>query len=157
PHAAAGRGTFVFVLNSSTSPFFGAGTGSEIIAVFTRDGEATWGTTRVAASSIGDPQHVHPAIFMSPDSKRVTVSYYVQQVDSRLRTDVATLKFDGKRLRVKDQQPLSSITFDLTPSNVVRTPTSTTNYDRTIVPCYDIGEYQTLAASKSGDEGDDVT
>ena len=51
--------------------------------------------------------------------------------------------------------PLSSTAFDLTPSNVVRTPTSTTNYDRAIVACYDIGEYQTLAQSQRGDDDDD--
>src|SRR5262245_1716264 len=156
PHAAAARGTFVFVLNRSTSPVFGNGTGSDIIAVFTRDSGATWATTRVAASSIGDPQHVHPAILLSPDGRRVTVSYYVQQVDARLRTDVATLTFDGRRLRLEDRGPLSSTAFDLTPSTIVLTPAATTNYDRTVVTCYDIGEYQTLAASRPGDEGDDV-
>ena len=155
PHAAAALGTFAFVLNSSTSPFFGAGTGSEINAVVSRDGGATWTTTRVAASTLADPQHVHPAIDLSSNGRQLTVSYYVQQLDSRLRTDVATLKIDSRRVRLDHAGPLSSVAFDLTPSNVVRTPTATTNYDRAIVSCYDIGEYQTLSRSR-GDEDDRV-
>jgi hypothetical protein len=155
PHAAAGRGKFVFVLNSSTSPFLGdPGAGSEINAVFSRDGGLTWRTTKVVASSLADPQHVHPALSLSPDAEKLTVSYYVQQHDSRLRTDVATLEIEGRRLRLEGTQRLSSTAFDLTPSNIVRTPTATTNYDRTIVTCYDIGEYQTLAQSR-GREDDD--
>ena len=75
--------------------------------------------------------------------------------NSRLRTDVASLRINGGRLRLKNTSALSSTAFDLTPSNVVRTPTATTNFDRTIVPCYDIGEYQTLARSR--DEGEAVT
>lgn len=35
------------------------------------------------------------------------------------------------------------------PSNVPRTPTATTNYDRTVVSCYDIGEYMSV----KGDDG----
>ena len=155
PHAAAARGVFVFVLNSSTSPFSGdPGAGSEINAVFSRNGGLTWRTTRVVASTRDDPQHVHPAISLSSDAKKLTVSYYVQQLDSRLRTDVATLEIDGRRLQPRTRGPLSSTAFDLTPSNIVSTPTVTTNYDRTIVPCYDIGEYQTLAQSR-GHEDDD--
>jgi len=160
PHAAAARGTFAFVVNSSTSPFFGEGTGSEINAVFTRDGGVTWASARVVASSLADPQHVHPALLLSANGKRLTVSYYVQQLDQRLRTDVATLKIDGRRLRLEEAGPLSTTAFDLTPSNVVRrsspTTTTTTNYDRTIVACYDIGEYQSLTQSRRGDDDDDA-
>jgi hypothetical protein len=154
PHAAAARGAFVFVLNSSTSPFIGdPGAGSEINAVFSPNGGLTWTTTRVVGSSDADPQHVHPAISLSSDAEKLTVSYYVQQLDSRLRTDVATLEIEGRRLRLRSTRPLSSTAFDLTPSNIVRAPASTTNYDRTVVSCYDIGEYQTLAQSRR--HGDD--
>jgi hypothetical protein len=156
PHAAAARGAFTFVVNRSTSASFGdPNGGSDIIAVFSRDGGLTWTSTRVVASSAADPQHVHPALSLSDDAKKLTVSYYVQQADRRLRTDVATLKVDGGRLRRDDVGGLSSTAFDLTPSNIVRTPTTTTNYDRAVVSCYDIGEYQTLARSRSHDEDDD--
>ena len=154
PHAAAGHGVFVFVLNGSTSPFFGDTAGSEINAVFSRNGGQTWKTTRVVASSLADPQHVHPAISLSPDAEKLTVSYYVQQLDSRLRTDVATLEIEGGRLHVEETGPLSSTAFDLTPSNIKRTPTANTNYDRTVTTCYDIGEYQALAQSRRHEDDD---
>ena len=77
----------------------------------------------------------------------------MQQANGQLRTDVATLQIDDGRARLKKTQPLSSTAFDLTPSNVLRTATLTTNFDRTIVSCYDIGEYQTLARSQGDDDG----
>ena len=155
PHAAAGHGAFVFVLNSSTSPLFGdLAAGSEINAIFSRDGGMNWRTTRVVASSLGDPQHVHPALSLSSDAKKLTVTYYVQQLDSRLRTDVATLEVEGGRLRVEGKGPLSSTAFDLTPSNIRRTQTANTNYDRTVTTCYDIGEYQALTQSRRHDDDD---
>jgi hypothetical protein len=89
---------------------------------------------------------------MSDDAETLTVSYYVQQADERLRTDVATLEVDGRKLKVESRRHLSSVAFSLTPSNIVRTPTSTTNYDRTVTTCYDIGEYQTLARSHGDDD-----
>lgn len=155
PHAAAGHGSFVFVLNSSTSPTFGdAAAGSEISAIFSRDGGMNWRTTRVVASSLADPQHVHPALSLSSDAKKLTVTYYVQQLDSRLRTDVATLEVEDGRLHVEDRGPLSSTAFDLTPSNIKRTATANTNYDRTVTTCYDIGEYQALTRSRRHDDDD---
>jgi hypothetical protein len=155
PHAAAAHGVFAFVLNTSTSPFFGDPTaGSGIRVVLSIDGGQTFAAPfGVAASTAADPQHVHPFLSMSDSGKTLTVSYYVQQADGRLRTDVAVLKTEDGELRVEKTAPLSTVAFDLTPSNVVRTPTRTTNYDRTVVSCYDIGEYQTLTGS--GGEGDD--
>jgi hypothetical protein len=157
PHAAASRGTFLFVLNTSTSRFFGDPTaGSEINLVVSRNGGRAFApAVRVVSSTAADPQHVHPAVSLSRDAENLTVSYYVQQSDQRLRTDVAGLELDGGRVRIKSRRPLSSTAFDLTPSNIVRTRTPstvTTNFDRTIVSCYDIGEYQTLARSTNGDD-----
>jgi hypothetical protein len=49
---------------------------------------------------------------------------------------------------------LSTTAFDFTPSNVphpiVGNPFFTTNYDRSIVACYNIGEYMSVAASEDG-------
>ena len=156
PQAVAEKGRFAFVLNTSTSHIFGdPSAGSVINVVFSRDGGLTWTATRVVDSTSADSQHVHPAISMSDEGNKLTVSYYVQQADERLRTDVATLQVKGKRVDVKDRGHLSSVAFDLTPNNIVLTRTSTTNYDRLIAPCYAIGEYQTLARSRGGDDEDD--
>jgi len=158
PHAVAARGVFGFVLNSNVSPFFGDNSqGSEIRLVASADGGRTFvPALRVAAATAADPQHVHPFVALSNGSNKFTVSYYVQQSDGRLRTDVARAQLDGGRLRLKSTSALSSTSFDLTPSNVVRTPTANTNFDRTINTCYDIGEYQTLARSRPGDDDDDL-
>lgn len=157
PHAAAARGVFAFVINSSTSPFFGdPSAGSEIKVVVSGNGGRTFKHAfRVAASTRTDPQHVHPFLLMSPQADTLTISYYVQQADERLRTDVATLGIgtDGHVLS-KRVAPLSNTSFELTPSNVVRTLTATTNFDRTIVACYDIGECQTLTQARSFEAGD---
>lgn len=154
PHAAASQGAFVFVVNTSTSPFFGdPSAGSEINAIYSNNGGSTWAPrVRVAASTAADPQHVHPALSLSGDGQKLTVSYYVQQSDGRLRTDVANLEAGDKRLKAKGSSTLSTTAFDLTPSNIVRTATSTTNYDRAVQTCYDIGEYQTLVRSRGGED-----
>jgi hypothetical protein len=157
PAAAAGRGAFLFAINSSTSPIFGDPTaGSEIRLVYSPDGGRSWATSKVVGSTSADPQHVHPAVSLSRDGERLDVSYYVQQADQRLRTDVATLTIDDRRVRLSKTAPLSSTAFDLTPNNIKRTPIATTNFDRTVTTCYNIGEYQTLARS-GGDDDDSVT
>ncbi|HZX93466.1 MAG TPA: sialidase family protein [Myxococcales bacterium] len=157
PHAAAAKGTFLFALNSSTSGIFGdPAAGSEINLVVSTDGGSTFSLTKVAASTHADPQHVHPAVSLSQNARDLDVSFFVQQSNQLLRTDVASFKINGDgRVRAQGIRPLSSTAFALTPSNVVRTPAATTNFDRTVVSCYDIGEYQALARSR--DEGESVS
>jgi hypothetical protein len=142
PSAAAAGGRFAFAVNSNRSPFFGdASQGSDIRVVSSRDGGRTWApAATIAATSAADPQHVHPALATSEDGTRGHVAYYVQQANGQLRVDAASLRF-GATVRLAGTAPLSSTAFDLTPSNVPRTATATTNYDRAVVSCYDIGEY----------------
>ncbi|HET7401414.1 MAG TPA: sialidase family protein [Usitatibacter sp.] len=152
PQPAAVNGAFMFAVNSSTSAIFGdPAAGSEIRLAYSPDGGQSWNpTVKVAASTTADPQHVHPALSVSGDGHTVNVSYYVQQSDSRLRTDLAKLNVVSGGLVLRGASALSSTSFELTPSNVVRTPTATTNFDRTIVSCYDIGEYQSLVRPQAG-------
>jgi hypothetical protein len=150
PHAAAANGRFAFVINSNRSPFFGDGSqGSDIRAVFTRNGGGTWATATIAATAAGDPQHVHPNLSMSDDGSAGHVAYYVQQANGQLRVDGASLRF-GPGIRLAGTTGLSTRSFDLTPSNVPRSATLTTNYDRTIVSCYDIGEYLSVKGDDDG-------
>jgi hypothetical protein len=153
PAAGAVKGNFVFAVNSSTSPIFGDPTAGSIIrVVFSTNGGASFApAVTIAASTAADPQHVHPAVSLSGNGEDLAVSFYVQQSDERLRTDIARLRINGNRLRKDGVGPLSSVSFDLTPSNVLTSPTTTTNFDRTVVSCYDIGEYQSLARSGGGD------
>jgi hypothetical protein len=157
PAAAAAHGRFLIALQSSTSPFFGdPASGSEIKLLFSPDGGASWAAPlRVAASTAADPQHVHPAIALDPNADQVFVTYYVQQADGRLRTDAATLEIDDNHLKLNDTSGLSNRAFDLTPNNIPTTvpsnPARTTNYDRIIATCYDIGEYMSVAVSANSD------
>jgi hypothetical protein len=154
PHAAAVNGAFVFVLNSSTSASFGdPSAGSLINAIYSKNGGSTWNAPfRVAASTGSDPQHVHPALSFSGDARKLSVSYYVQQSDARLRTDIAHLEVENGRLSTHARTTLSSTSFDLTPSNIARSKTTTTNFDRVVQSCYDIGEYQTLVRPLGGND-----
>jgi len=152
PQAAAVGGAFMFTINTSTSPVFGdPKAGSAINVVYSPNGGTTWNkAVTVAPSTKADPQHVHPAISASADGRTVNVSYYVQQGDQRLRTDIAKLNVVAGRLVPQGTSALSSTTFELTPSNVVITPTSTTNFDRAIGSCSDIGEYHSLVRAQPG-------
>ncbi len=73
----------------------------------------------------------------------MNVAYYVQQSDAKLRVDVAQSNGSSSNFRTRH---LSSASFDLIPSNNPINlgdgrPFRTTNYDRTVQPCYAIGEY----------------
>jgi hypothetical protein len=148
PAAVAFDGHFAFAFNSSTSPFFDRpDAGSEIDLLASNDGGQTWeAPVKVAASTADDPHHVHPAIALSEDGEKLMVAYYVQQADIRLRTDVTSLRRVAHRWEVKDTDRLSTSTFDLTPSNNTLSNGVHTNFDRTVVSCYNIGEYMAIAS-----------
>ena len=156
PAAAADRGRFFIALQSSTSPFFGdPSASSQIVALYSSDGGATWAAPIVVApASVAEPQHVHPAVTLSQNGNRLNVAYYTQQGDSKVRTDVATLHVDGTALRLEGRGSLSAVSFDLTPSNnpfpVAGNPSFTTNYDRTVRACYDLGEYMSVTSGNDG-------
>ena len=151
PAAAAFRGRLLIALQSSTSPFFGDPTaGSEIEVLYSQNGGDGWAAPlRIAASTGADPQHVHPAIALDQNGNQAWVTYYVQQADGRLRTDIASVHVDGNHLRLESTSGLSTQAFDFTPNNIPLNATGsrTTNYDRVIQPCYDIGEYMSVAVS----------
>lgn len=154
PAAAAARGRLLIALQTSTSPFFGdPSAGSEINVLYSDDGGSTWAPPlRVAPSTDADPQHVHPAIALGQNGNRPWVTYYVQAANGRLRTDIATLHVDGSHLMLQGTTGLSTSAFDLTPSNIPfpspTNPFRTTNYDRAVATCYDIGEYMSIAVAE---------
>lgn len=149
PAAAARNGSFLFAFNVSTSGTFGdPAAGSEIHLLASNDGGNTWeAPVTIAASTADDPQHVHPAVAFAEEGQKLLVTYYVQQSDTRLRTDVASLVHETDGWHVTDTEQLSTRTFDLTPSNNVLGTGVHTNFDRTVAACYDIGEYMSIATS----------
>ncbi len=147
PSTAVFGGRVLIALNTSTSSTFGEGTGSYIRVLYSKNGGRTWADPIVVAPATKkDPQHVHPSLTLSGFAKAY-VGYYTQQSDERLRTDIAKLEINDDKVKVK-QSGLSSVSFDLTPSNILLSlsPLSTTNYDRAVQRCYDIGEYMSVDA-----------
>jgi hypothetical protein len=160
PSTAVVDGMVVIAYNASTSPTFGdPASTSEIRLVFSPDGGGSWlGPFTIAPATSAEPQHVHPTISAGTSGNKViaTVGYYTQLASGQLRVDAATavIHTEGNlgsppQLSVTQLSPA----FDLTPSNnPLASPPfpahATTNYDRTIRPCYDIGEY--MAATPGG-------
>jgi hypothetical protein len=151
PSAAAINGRLFIALNSSTNPIFGAGTGSAIRVLYSPDGGNTWAQpVSVAGSTSSDPQHIHPALTVDATGTHVSVAYYVQGSDGRLRVDEANGTVSGNTVSFSTPSHLSSSSFELTPSNVTVTPTLTLNFDSVVVPCYDIGEYMSVTQTPFG-------
>ena len=145
--------------NASTSPSFGdPNSRSEIRLLSSLDGGTTWrAPITIAGATAPEPQHVHPAVSINEDGNQVTVGYYSQLAGGQLQVNAATIgvKHDGD---FKDNDRAVNHlgpAFDLIPSNLALpsppfTAHLTTNYDRTIRPCYDIGEYMTAARTEGG-------
>jgi hypothetical protein len=149
PASAAVQGRFLMAFNASTSPSFGdPAANSEIVLLSSNDGGNSWEPpVKVAAATAADLQHVHPALSVEDDDSAV-VAYYVQQVDTKLRTDMTRLHFHHNKWTVGLTTRLSTEAFDLAPSNnpvpSPSTPYATTHYDRTVAACYDLGEYASV-------------
>jgi len=78
----------------------------------------------------------------------------VQQADGQIRADLTGGEIKGHRFRAKPPARVSSVSFDLIPSNnpIPREfePFSTTNYDQTFAACYDLGEYLAITQADEG-------
>jgi hypothetical protein len=137
PALAVENGNVSLAYNGSDSPFFGdPSSGSNIFLLRSTDGGQTWtGPQQVNPIVAGEPRHVYPAIAIG--GSQVDVSYYTQHADGTVDLDLSTSL--GKAIRVTSQS------FDLVPSNIPiptpKLPFQTTNFDRILVPCYDLGEY----------------
>jgi hypothetical protein len=157
PAAAAFGGRLFIALSSSTSKFYNDATaGSEINVLYSGDGGVTWAPPfKLAPSTSSDLHHVYPAVALTQNGNRLLVSYYVQQFDERLRTDIARLHVDGNYLRVDAIGNLSSTAFNLPPSNnplpQPGDPYVTVNYDLVESACHVFGEYQSIGVSQNGD------
>jgi hypothetical protein len=95
-----------------------------------------------------DIRHVHPAIALNEDDGQVNISYYTQNASGSVDLDLATAKSDDEKLNVSDPIRITSQSFNLPPTNIpIPTATQkfrTQNYDRNVVACYALGEYNGL-------------
>ncbi|HKF18402.1 MAG TPA: sialidase family protein [Candidatus Dormibacteraeota bacterium] len=150
PSFAATHGRLFIGYNASNSAIFGdPNSTSDIRLLFSPNAGATWSNpVTIAGATATNPQHVHPAISVDPEGERVAVGFYTQLSNGQLRVDAVggEISSEDGRVSLEDRRMRHlSPAFDLIPSmNPIPTaanPNNTTNYDRTIRPCYDIGEY----------------
>jgi hypothetical protein len=153
PALAVENGNVFFAYNASDSPFFGDPTsGSNIFLLRSTDGGQTWiGPQQVNPTVSGDPRHVYPAIAIQSAGQKLDVSYFAQHTDGTVDLDLVSTG-RSSNFALGNATRITTQSFDLVPSNIpIPTPTNpfrTTNFDRDIVPCYDLGEYVGLFNNK---------
>ncbi len=157
PTAVAQNGRVVIAFNASTSDVAtNPSSPSQILALYSKDAGRTWFPPFVVApATTAEPQHFHPAAALAPNGNTLYVGYYVQQSNEQVRTEMATLQLTGGGLQLMGYKPLSSVAFDLEPSNVPSPVPSlkadtTLNFDVIVKPGYSLGEYMGMATDAAG-------
>lgn len=147
PAFAASNGRLFLAYNSSDSPFFGdPSSGSNILLVTSKDGGNTWSGPRQVNPSVGgEPRHVYPAIAIGDGGESADVTFYTQHTDGSVDVDLVSVRQDDGKVELSYATRITDQSFDLVPSNIpiptAALPFRTTNFDRNIVACYDLGEY----------------
>ncbi len=152
PALAVSNGNVFLTYNSSDSPFFGdAASGSNILLIVSHDGGRSWSQPRQVNPNVAnDIRHVHPAIALQGEEgdEQVNISYYTQHASGSVDLDLVTAKSDDEELEVDDPIRVTSQSFNLPPTNipvpVLGQKFRTQNYDRNVVACYALGEYNGL-------------
>lgn len=150
PSLAVSNGKVFLAYNSSDSPFFGdPASGSNIFLIASHNGGQSWSQPRhVNPNVANDIRHIHPAIALGEGDEQVNISYYTQHASGSVDLDLVTARSDDGQIKVSDPIRVTSQSFNLPPTNIP-VPSSTQkfrtqNYDRNIVPCYALGEYNGL-------------
>jgi hypothetical protein len=151
PAFAARNGALYLAWSQSTSPFFGDPTsGSNVLFIRSSNGGTSWSTPiQVNPASLSDIHHVLPALDISASGTSVHVGYFTQHGDESVDVDLANSQDRGTTFSVDRTVRLTSTPFVLPPTVIRLTagPTPTTNYDRTIVSAYSLGEYLSVTAA----------
>ena len=149
PAFAVRNGVLYLAWSNSTSPVFGdPNSGSNVMFIRSEDGGATWSAPiQVSPSVAGDTHHVLPSLAIDRDANDVHVTYYTQHGDGTVDLDMANSHDRGDSFPGDRAVRISGASAPLTPSNIRLTANTSTNYDRTIVPCYCLGEYQGVATA----------
>lgn len=146
PALTVENGNVFLAYNSSDSPFFGdPASGSNIFLLHSTDGGQTWtGPQQVNPSSPNDLRHIYPAIALEAAGNKVDISYYTQHTDGTVDLDLVK-SGQGGNFALGHATRVTSQSFDLAPTNIpiptAARPFGTTNFDRNIVACYNLGEY----------------
>jgi hypothetical protein len=146
PALTVENGNVFLAYNSSDSPFFGdPSSGSNIFLLRSTDGGQTWiGPQQINPSAANDVRHVYPAIALEAAGNKVDISYYTQHSDGTVDLDLVKTG-QGSKFALGSATRITGQSFDLAPSNIPiptgAQPFRTTNFDRNIVACYNLGEY----------------
>ena len=168
PALAAHNGVVYLVWHNSTSPQFGdPAASSNILLVRSLDGGETWSAPiRINPPDATDRHHVLPAIAVGDNPFSVHVSYYTQHVDGTIDLDVVNSQDGAVTFPPQRTIRVTTTPMNLPPTNIPLTgaPTfASTNYDRTVVSCYALGEYQSVTAANGsvyaawGDTRNEIT
>jgi hypothetical protein len=151
PAAAARNGVVYLAWSNSTSPVFGAGTGSNVLFIKSEDGGATWSAPVIANPVVtGDKQHVLPALAIDNDPNSVHISYYTQHADNSVDLDLANSHDSGVSFPSDRMLRVTTTSMNLPPTNIPLSNApafASTNYDRQIAQCYALGEYQSVISA----------
>ncbi len=144
PAFAARNGVLYLAWSNSTSAIFGdPNANSNIKFIRSDNGGATWTTPiQVNPSVATNVQHVLPSLSIDAGLNGVHVSYYTQHSNGTVDLDMANSLDRGSSFLTNRTVRVTSQSFNLAPTNSVLSGNTTTNYDRTIRPCYMLGEYQ---------------
>jgi hypothetical protein len=86
-------------------------------------------------------QHVLPSLALNAGASSVHIAYFTQHADGTVDVDMANSMNRGNSFPNSRSIRITSMPFALAPSNIQLTASTSTNYDRTIQPCYVVGEY----------------
>src|SRR5205085_6953120 len=146
PAFAARNGILYMAWNKSDSQFFGdPSSHSNIEFIRSNDGGQTWTTPiQVNPTVANDTQHVLPSLALDSDAQSVHISYYTQHADGTVDLDMANSHDRGNTFPASRTVRVTGVASPLPPTNVTLNASTTTNYDRSIRPCYALGEYQSV-------------
>ncbi|AUX40972.1 uncharacterized protein SOCE26_023740 [Sorangium cellulosum] len=156
PTFAARGGVLYLAWSASTSETRGErDAGSNILLIRSLDRGETW--TRplpIATASDEDIEHVLPALTVGKDSSDVHVVYYTQHRDGSLDVDMASSFDGGESFEAGGRRRVTTSSFRLSPTNIpLDVPFGenypTTNFDRLVPPCFNLGEYLDVTSWRS--------
>jgi hypothetical protein len=102
---------------------------------------------RQAGRGLWHCARVLPSLAIDNDPNDVHVAYYTQHTDGSLDVDLANSHDRGASFPSNRTVRLTSSPMNLPPTNSTLTPATSTNYDRTIAPCYALGEYLSVSVA----------
>lgn len=143
PMIAARNGIVYLTWSNSDSPHWGdQNSGSNVFFIRSDDGGDTWNApVQVNPSDTSDRHHVLPSLAIDKDPNDVHIIYYTQHVDGSFDVDLANSHDRGQTFPADRTARLTGNPFPLGPTNIPLSFTNSTSWDRSMNPCFCLGEY----------------